>query len=132
MANNTKAFVNGRLCIKGEEIRRSVFVDQDSGLIVSEPKEGPSETVDLNGRFLAPSFLELQTNGCLGVHFTNYEDSHIYQDNLKRISQHLTTQGVGGFYVTLPTVSSHVFKKVVIQPFINILIALHSEVEILL
>jgi N-acetylglucosamine-6-phosphate deacetylase len=112
MANNTTAFINGRACIRGKEIRRSIFVDLDSGLIVSEPKEGPLKTVDLNGYFLAPSFLELQTNGCLGVHFTSYEDSQTYQENLRNISRHLVTQGVGSFYVTLPTVSSEVFKKV--------------------
>ena len=112
MANNIKAFVNGSVFIRGKETRQPIFVDLDNGLIVSEPKEGPLQTVDLNGRFLAPSFLELQTNGCLGVHFTDFKDSQTYQENLKNISQHLVTRGVGSFYVTLPTVKSEVFKKV--------------------
>ena len=117
MANNIKAFINGRICRRGKEIKETIFVDHDSGLIVREPKEGPGETIDLNDRFLAPSFLELQTNGCLGIHFTNYKDSETYQENLKRISRHLTTRGVGSFYVTLPTVSSDVFKKVLLLSF---------------
>lgn len=114
MANNITAFINGRACIRGKEIRQPIFVDLDSGLIVSDPEEWPLKTVDLNGCFLAPSFLELQTNGCLGIHFTNYKNSQSYQENLKNISRHLVTQGVGSFYVTLPTVRSEVFKKVLI------------------
>ncbi len=112
MANGIKAFVNGRVCVRGKELRKSVFVDLDDGLIVSDSTAKLMETVDLNGHFLAPSFLELQTNGCLGVHFTNFKDSQTYQENLKNISRHLVTQGVGSFYVTLPTISSAVFKKV--------------------
>ena len=114
MANNVRAFVNGRVCVRGKEVKKSIFVDLNNGLIVSDT-EKLVETVDLNGHFLAPSFLELQTNGCLGVHFTNYKDSQTYKENLKNISRHLVTQGVGSFYVTLPTISSVVFKKVSIS-----------------
>ncbi len=117
--NNIRAFINGRVCVQGRDLRQSIFVDLESGLIVSEPRERPWETVDLDGGFLAPSFLELQTNGCLGVHFTNYNDSQSYQENLGNISQHLVTQGVGSFYVTLPTISSDVFKKVSILALLS-------------
>ena len=114
MARSIKAFIGASMCIEGNEISDTFYIDLDDDSIVRNlgPEERPVETVDVEGCFIAPSFLELQTNGCLGVHFTNYKDSQTYQENLRSISRHLVTQGVGSFYVTLPTVSSEVFKKV--------------------
>lgn len=109
---NVRAFINAQVCISGKQSKASLFADLGTGLFVDEPILKPSDIVDLDGLVLAPSFLELQTNGCLGIHFTNFENSESYQKNLKKVSQHLLTQGVGAFYVTLPTVSSAVFRKV--------------------
>ena len=114
MARRIKAFIGAPMCIEGKDICYPFYVNLDDGLIVRHlgPEEEPVETVDVKGCFIAPSFLELQTNGCLGVHFTNYKDSQTYQANLRNISRHLVTQGVGSFYVTLPTVIPEIFKKV--------------------
>lgn len=110
----TKAFVNGRVCRRGQEIIESIYVDAESGLIIRQPAEMPSDFVDLKGRLLAPAFLELQTNGCLGFHFTSFRDAESYHKELERISRHMVSWGVGGFYVTLPTVHRDVFKQVFI------------------
>ena len=108
----TTAFINGRVCFRGKEINESVYIDEDTGMIIRQPAEMPSGFVDLRGRLLAPAFLELQTNGCLGFHFTNFKDVENYREDLERVSRHLVSQGVGAFYVTLPTVHRDIFKKV--------------------
>lgn len=107
-----KTFVNGRVCRRGQEVIESIYVDEESGMIVRQPTEEPSNSINLQGRLLAPAFLELQTNGCLGFHFTNFTGAESYNEELERISRHLVSRGVGGFYVTLPTVHRDVFKKV--------------------
>lgn len=107
-----KAFINGRVCYQGKELQESIYVDGDTGMIIRQPAEMPSDFVDLEGKLLAPAFIELQTNGCLGFHFTNLKDPQSYRHELDRISRHLASEGVGAFYVTLPTVHRDVFKKV--------------------
>ena len=90
-----------------------LFVDRDTGRIVDEPLSTiPYEVRDLKGLILAPAFLELQTNGCAGVHFTVFEDASTYHENLRMVSKYLATTGVGAFLATIPTVSSDVFSKV--------------------
>ena len=107
-----KAFVNGRLCFHGRCLSQSVYVDEETGMIVQQPDEMPTDFIDLKDNLLAPAYLELQTNGSLGFHFTAFKDPHGYQEDLRKISRYLVRQGVAGFYVTLPTVHRDVFTKV--------------------
>ena len=109
---NIIAFSNGYLCLRGKLVESTLFIDQTTGLIVSEPHDQPAEVVDLKGGILAPAYIELQTNGCVGLHFTHYKDPLTYQSNLKKVSRYMITKGVGGFWATVPTVSSDVFQKV--------------------
>ena len=111
------AFINGYLCLRGNLVESSFFINRATGLIVSEPYDRPDEVVDLNGKLIAPAYIELQTNGCVGVHFTHYEDPLVYQTNLKKVSAYMVSRGVGGFWATVPTVSSDVFQKVRILSF---------------
>lgn len=107
-----KAFVNGRICFHGRWLMQSIYVDEETGMIVQQPAEMPTDFVDLKDNVLAPAYLELQTNGSLGFHFTAFKDPHVYQEDLGKTSRHLVKQGVAGFYVTLPTVHRDVFTKV--------------------
>ena len=91
---------------------QSIYVDEETGMIVQQPAEMPTDFVDLKDNVLAPAYLELQTNGSLGFHFTAFKDPHVYQEDLGKTSRHLVKQGVAGFYVTLPTVHRDVFTKV--------------------
>ena len=111
-----KAFLNGKVCLDGRCLEEAVYVDEGTGLIVLKPDEMPEDFVDLKGQTLCPAFIELQTNGALGFHFTQSEDKATYHANLHRVSRHYVTQGVGSFYVTLPTVHTFVLKKVQIIP----------------
>ena len=75
----------------------NLYVDVDAGIILGQPDHEPLDVVDLKGLVLAPAFLELHTNGCLGVHFTHYEDDRSYQENLEKVSRYFLSQGVGAF-----------------------------------
>ena len=121
-----KAFRHGRVCYHGELRDVTVFVDTESGLIIRDPNDErhslpylysvedreEMEEINLHNQVLAPAFIELQTNGALGMHFTQFKDEKSYQENLERVSRYLVESGVATFYVTLPTVGSEVFKKV--------------------
>ena len=116
-----KAFINGRICFQGKELRESIYVDEGSGMILRQPAKMPEDFVDLKGRLLAPAYLELQTNGILGFHFTHFRDPKSYHEELARISRHLVSNGVGAFYVTLPTVHRDVFRQVRIRRLLPVL-----------
>lgn len=68
--------------------------------------------VDFDGAILAPGFIELQTNGMRGFHFTHFDDEHSYAAKIDDVARYLVTQGVTGFYATIPTVASGKFRKV--------------------
>lgn len=60
---------------------------------------------------MAPGFLELQTNGAYGFHFTHFTDEEAYQANVHELAKRLPEHGVTGFYPTIPTVTKDVFQK---------------------
>lgn len=111
LIKNTRICCNGSLIDKDE-----LYVNGVTGLFENSltDSEGNTDlkTIDMENRIIAPAFIELQTNGCLGMHFTNFEDEGSYRANLEIVSRYLVEKGVGGFYVTLPTVKADVFKKV--------------------
>ncbi|KAL8651143.1 MAG: hypothetical protein Q9226_004836 [Calogaya cf. arnoldii] len=108
---------NIRICCSGSFIDKDeIYVNETTGLFQSSLNDSESrKTIDMKNRIIAPAFIELQTNGCLGMHFTNFEDKGSYKANLERVSRYLVEKGVGGFYVTLPTVKADVFKKILPQ-----------------
>jgi N-acetylglucosamine-6-phosphate deacetylase len=70
------------------------------------------EAVDLDGNIIAPGFLELHTNGVNGFHFTQFEDEAGYAKKVDAVARHYATQGVTGFWATIPTVKGEEFQKV--------------------
>jgi len=109
---NTLGFFNGYICRGGKLREESLYVDLDTGFIIDAPFRPVNVTYDLHGLILAPAFLELQTNGCAGFHFTHFADPKSYTQNLWKVSKYLLTTGVGSFWATIPTVSSNVFQSV--------------------
>ena len=71
-----------------------------------------AKVIDLEGAIVAPGYIELQTNGMRGFHFTHFDDQASYSAKVDEIARYLVTQGVTAFYATIPTVSSEEFKKV--------------------
>ncbi|KAL8830662.1 MAG: hypothetical protein Q9170_005635 [Blastenia crenularia] len=109
-------FTNARVCYHGTLLPpQSVFVNRSTGFIISPPKTSDYESIDLRNRILAPAFLELQTNGCAGVHFTNYSNDEEYLGNLERVSRWMVKRGVGGWWATVPTVEASVYRKMLAE-----------------
>ncbi|KAL9603619.1 MAG: hypothetical protein Q9179_002137 [Wetmoreana sp. 5 TL-2023] len=84
-----KALTNARVCYHGYLHHVPIYIDTSTGLIIPPPLPSPPlqqqvETIDLKNRILAPAFIELQTNGALGVHFTRFTDAESYGENLGR------------------------------------------------
>ena len=119
LPNDAIVFINCRLCVAGQLTQsKSVLIASESaGRILEVLWKKPthvsgSKVIDLEGRILAPGFLELQTNGMRGVHFTTFEDENKYKQNLEEVANYLPSQGVTGFWATLPTIKAEDFKRV--------------------
>lgn len=116
-SGNTTAFTNCRICIAGKLAEDGRFVvSSDTGKIVDVGSSNAGDAVDaidLGGAIVAPGFLELQTNGMRGFHFTHFEHAQSYAQKIDDVAGYLPSTGCTGFYATIPTVSSEDFKKVV-------------------
>ena len=111
--SDLECFVNGLQCLNGLLIQRPLYFNVKTGKIIQEPLEEPTIVHDLQGKIIAPAFLELQTNGCAGFHFTHFQNNpETYQHDLRKVAKYLTTTGVGSFWATIPTVSLENFKNV--------------------
>ncbi|KAK4954781.1 hypothetical protein LTR28_006165 [Elasticomyces elasticus] len=109
-------FLNCRLCIDGQLVEDQFVVSDDTGLILPRTGYIGGDAVDLEGGIIAPGFLELQTNGLLGFHFTHSDGNdggkERYGREVEKVAKYLVTQGVTGFWATVPTVSVEGFKKI--------------------
>lgn len=107
-------FKNCRICLNGSLVEGEPLVfSEDTGLILESTTglEG-CKVVDLNDKIVAPGFLELQTNGVNGFHFTHFDNEETYIEKLKGTARYYVTKGVTSFWVTIPTVSESNYKKV--------------------
>lgn len=113
-SSNIVSFKNCRLCKHGGLVEGNIAFSPGTGLIedVSQWPITQHTAIDLQGTIVAPGFLELQTNGMRGFHFTHFEDHASYSRKLDEVAAYLPSQGVTGFYATIPTVASDEFKKV--------------------
>ncbi|EME88312.1 carbohydrate esterase family 9 protein [Pseudocercospora fijiensis CIRAD86] len=106
-------FRNARLCVDGQLHPQAQFdVDTSTGKIIERSQHPDHITIDLKNAIVAPGFLELQTNGSRGFHFTHFTDAETYTENLTRVAEYLPRTGVTAFYPTVPTVASQDFKKI--------------------
>jgi len=110
---------NCRLCKNGSltEGERLVF-SEDSGEFLQETGYIGGEIIDLDDGIIAPGFLELQTNGVNGFHFTHFESQEQYTKRLEDTAKFYLSQGVTAFWVTIPTVAEDVYKKVLPTEFV--------------
>jgi N-acetylglucosamine-6-phosphate deacetylase len=104
---------NCRLCKNGQltEGERLIF-SEDNGEFLQETGYIGGEIIDLDDNIIAPGFLELQTNGVNGFHFTHFESEEQYVRKLEETAKFYLSQGVTGFWVTIPTVAKEIYKKV--------------------
>ncbi|KAH0259155.1 Metallo-dependent hydrolase, partial [Aureobasidium melanogenum] len=111
------SFLNCRLCIGGKLVEDQLVVSDDTGLILPRTGYIGGDAVDLEEGIIAPGLLELHTNGLLGFHFTHFNDEKEYAGQIDKAAKFLVTQGVTGFWATIPTVSSDEYKKIL--PFLK-------------
>jgi N-acetylglucosamine-6-phosphate deacetylase len=105
-------FTNCRYILDGELVEDHLVISDETGLILKRDGYIGGEAVDLEDSIIAPGFLELHTNGANGFHFTHFEEEESYAAKIDDIGRYYATQGVTGFYATLPTVKSEEFQKV--------------------
>jgi N-acetylglucosamine-6-phosphate deacetylase len=110
---STVIFTNARLCRDGKLVSdEDLAFSPDTGKIVGRSQSQDGTKIDLKGAIVAPGFLELQTNGMRGFHFTHFDNSETYAKKLDEVAKYLPQTGVTGFYPTIPTVHSDEFKRV--------------------
>jgi N-acetylglucosamine-6-phosphate deacetylase len=105
-------FTNGRYCLDGELVDDQLVVSDETGRILKRTGYIGGELVDLEDKIIAPGFLELQTNGVNGFHFTHFENAQQYQQKVHDTARYYATQGVTGFWATIPTIAQHEYQKV--------------------
>jgi N-acetylglucosamine-6-phosphate deacetylase len=108
-------FTNCRLCIRGELIegqRLVVNTDEEGGKILESTGFIGGEIIDLDDAIIAPGFLELQAMGVNGFHFSSFEDEKSYEAKLVETGKFYATQGITGFYATIPTTTADRYQKV--------------------
>jgi N-acetylglucosamine-6-phosphate deacetylase len=105
-------FTNARYVLNGELVNDHLVISDETGMILRREGYIGGEVVDLDDNIIAPGFLELHTNGVNGFHFTQFETEESYARKLDDVARHYATQGVTGFWATIPTVKSDEFQKV--------------------
>jgi len=89
-----------------------MVVDDDTGRILYRTGYIGGELVDLEEGIIAPGFLELQTNGVNGFHFTHFKEKQAYDAKVEETAKYYMTKGVTGFWATVPTVSKDEFHNI--------------------
>ncbi|KAE8452820.1 hypothetical protein EG329_013092 [Mollisiaceae sp. DMI_Dod_QoI] len=105
-------FINCRQCIHGELISQPLTISSSGLIIPNTPLPPNTQTIDLKNAIISPGFIELQINGALGFHFAHTKTPEIYTAGVQKLARYLPKTGVTGFFPTVPTVSSDVFKQV--------------------
>lgn len=105
-------FTNCRYVLNGELVEDHLVISDETGLILKRDGYIGGEAIDLEDTIIAPGFLELHTNGANGFHFTHFEDEISYGKKIDGIARYYATQGVTGFWATLPTIKVDEFQKV--------------------
>ena len=94
------------------EGERLVVSTEDGGKILESTGFIGGEIVDLDDGIIAPGFLELQTNGVNGFHFSTLEDDAQYATKLQETGKFYASQGITGFWATIPTTTPDRYQKV--------------------
>lgn len=90
-----------------------LLADSVTGTFRTSPDSGCSLGMK-DGDLVVPGFLELQTNGLAGVHFTTLGQGDDEEDlrKLQIVARRMAQNGVTGWWATVPTVPEHRWKEV--------------------
>ena len=117
-APSLKLFTNCQICLYGELIPQDLYFSPETGLITPNYyyRADGIEKIDLQGAIVAPGFLDLQTNGLGGVHFTSLGKNAASErddiEGLGRVAGKQLESGVTGWWATIPTVDKTRWKQV--------------------
>lgn len=111
-------FTNCRYVLDGQLVDDHLVISDETGLILKRDGYIGGEAIDLEDSIIAPGFLELHTSGANGFHFTHYENEAGYSNRLDHLARYYVTQGVTGFWATLPAAKHEEFQKILpsLQP----------------
>lgn len=103
-------FTNCRLACEGRLVDKDLVIDSCTGKIVDyqahfyDNRTLPENVVDLQGRILAPGFIDVQLNGAVGFDFSVIPDEmDDYLKGVLEVNQALVKTGVTSY---LPTITS--------------------------
>lgn len=94
-----KAIINGRIILPDEIIENHILIfDENIRGIVTELPDAVEEVIDINGKYIAPGFIDIHIHGTNG---SDVMDGQV--DSLKNISKSLLKNGVTTFLATTMT-----------------------------
>ncbi|KAF2172547.1 carbohydrate esterase family 9 protein [Zasmidium cellare ATCC 36951] len=107
-------FSNGRIVRGNQLISETLWIDTDSGRVCEPPSNPDSnedvDVVDLQGKILAPGFIDIQINGAFGFDFSDSScvtAPQKFQKGLHDLNQRLLETGTTSY---LPTMTSQFAK----------------------
>ncbi len=114
-------FTNCRLVQNGKLVPGDLWINRSNGRIVDAQKTFyadrtlPDRVIDLNGRILAPGFLDVQFNGAFTFDLSRPAadgDMSSFKKGLQAMNYGLIKTGVTSYLATMTSQSSRVYQKV--------------------
>lgn len=112
-------FTNCCLLQGKQLVERDLWIDSRSGKILNDQEAfyerylSPDQVVDLDGRILAPGFIDAQLNGAHGFDFSTPQNTRQeYERRLRRASGALARTGVTSYLPTVVSSTPDVYRKV--------------------
>jgi N-acetylglucosamine-6-phosphate deacetylase len=112
-------FTNCRLLRGNQLVNDDLWISSRSGKILNgqevffSEKSSPDQIINLQGRILAPGFIETQMNGAFGFDFSAVpEDMVDYAKGMARFKKGVITTGVTSVLPTLTSQKPEVYQRV--------------------
>ena len=114
-------FTNCRLVRNGQLVQGDLWINRSNGRIVDAQKTFyadqtlPDRVIDLNGRILAPGFLDVQFNGAFTFDLSRPPadgDMSAFKKGLQVMNRGLIKTGITSYLATMTSQGSGVYHKV--------------------
>ena len=107
-------FTNCHLTLHGELLQQDLYFSPATGLIATDDhcRADSVTRINLSGKIVAPGFLELQSNGMAGIHFTQLVNGEDDESRLQTVARMQIKSGVTGWWATIPTVAPLRWKEI--------------------
>ena len=111
-------FTDCRLAINGKLIDQDLWIDSKNGIIV-DPQTVPYDTpvsvqrtISLNGKIIAPGYIDIQINGAVGIDFSVFTSDDEYSKGISLVNKALVKFGVTSYCPTLTSHHTNIHKQV--------------------